>query len=499
MYSRVVTAIGISLCLLPALLLSQSRISDETQECLDCHLSATPGIVKDWETSRHFRTSPAEALAKAALERRVSSEDIPRNLANHVVGCYECHSQNPVVHRDNFEHFGYDINVVVSPNDCRACHVKEVEQYSSSKKALALDILRENPVYSLLVNNITRMKNVDNGTITHGKLSEHTRGQTCYACHGTQVEVDSMLTVETDFDDIEVPNLTNWPNQGVGRINPDGSFGACTACHPRHSFSIEIARKPYTCGQCHLEPDVPAYNVYQESKHGNIFTSLGSKMDFTPVPWTVGEDFQVPTCATCHNSLLVSPEGDVIAERTHDFGSRLWVRIFGLPYSHPQPKEGKTWIISNQDDLPLPTSFAGVPAEEYLIDSNEQSVRRNRMKSVCVSCHASSWTDKFITRIDSTNLLADQMVLSATKILQSAWDAGINDAANPFDETLELLWVRQWLYYANSVRYAGAMSGPDYAAFKNGWFDLTENLKAMEPGRDMQLSKKKGARGKSRK
>ena len=254
MYSRVVVAIGISLCLLPALLLSQSRISDETQECLDCHLSATPGIVKDWETSRHFRTFPAEALAKAALERRVSSEDIPRNLANHVVGCYECHSQNPAVHRDNFEHFGYDINVVVSPNDCRACHVKEVEQYSSSKKALALDILRENPVYSLLVNNITRMKNVDNGTITHGKLSEHTRGQTCYACHGTQVEVDSMLTVETDFDDIEVPNLTNWPNQGVGRINPDGSFGACTACHPRHSFSIEIARKPYTCGQCHLEP-----------------------------------------------------------------------------------------------------------------------------------------------------------------------------------------------------------------------------------------------------
>jgi len=29
------------------------------------------------------------------------------------------------------------------------------------------------------------------------------------------------------------------------------------ACHPRHGFSIEVARKPYTCSQCHLEPDVP--------------------------------------------------------------------------------------------------------------------------------------------------------------------------------------------------------------------------------------------------
>jgi hypothetical protein len=455
--------------------------------------------VGDWKTSRHAQTSPVQARNKNPLERRVSSDDIPRNLADRVVGCFECHSQNAEAHLDNFEHFGYDINVVVSPNDCQTCHAREVAEYSHSKKASALDILRENPLYSLLVNDITRMKDVETGVIVPGDLSEHAKGQTCYACHGTEVGVDGMLTIETDFDDIEVPNLTNWPNQGVGRINPDGSFGACTACHPRHSFSIEIARKPYTCGQCHLEPDVPAYNVYKESKHGNIFSSMGAKMDFASVPWTVGKDFQAPTCATCHNSLLVTPERDVIAERTHDFGARLWVRIFGLPYSHPQPKEGNTWIIRNQDNLPLPTSFTGVPAEEYLIDPREQTVRRNRMKGVCMSCHATSWTEKFISNIDSTNMLADQMVLSATKILQTIWDAGINDPANPFDESLELLWVRQWLYYANSVRYAGAMSGPDYAAFKNGWFDLTENLKAMETSRDMQLSNRRGSRGRLKK
>ncbi|HIC98731.1 MAG TPA: CBS domain-containing protein [Pyrodictiaceae archaeon] len=31
--------------------------------------------------------------------------------------------------------------------------------------------------------------------------------------------------------------------KGVGRVDPDGSLGTCTACHPRHQFSVEYARK----------------------------------------------------------------------------------------------------------------------------------------------------------------------------------------------------------------------------------------------------------------
>ena len=72
---------------------------------------------------------------------------------------------------------------------------------------------------------------------------------------------------------------------GVGRINPDGSKGACTACHPRHSLSIEIAKKAYTCAQCHLQPDVPAWDVYAESKHGDIFFHCSTNRNFTSVPW----------------------------------------------------------------------------------------------------------------------------------------------------------------------------------------------------------------------
>lgn len=68
----------------------------------------------------------------------------------------------------------------------------------------------------------------------------------CYECHGTEVKVSGLKKVSSGPLNVTVPNLLNWPNQGVGRLNPDGSRGACTACHPRHSFSIDIARKPYT-------------------------------------------------------------------------------------------------------------------------------------------------------------------------------------------------------------------------------------------------------------
>jgi hypothetical protein len=459
---------------------SLSPFSKETQECLDCHQNYTPGIVEDWLTSRHASTAPQMAIEKPPLERRVSSDTIPEALQSVAVGCYECHSLNPSAHEDNFEHFGYQVNVVVSPDDCRTCHSVEAEQYSNSKKAYALDILQKNPVYNTLVETITRVKEVNENKMVHLQASDNAKWETCYACHGTKVNVKGSKQVSTIFGDIDVPDLANWPNQGVGRANPDGSQGACTACHPRHSFSIEIARKPYTCAQCHLEPDVPGYNVYKESKHGNIFDSKKQDWNWENIPWIVGRDFRAPTCASCHNSLLITPDGEEIVSRTHDFGKRLWVRIFGAIYSHPQPKSGKTYDIKNKDDLPLPTTFNGELASEYLIDEKEQMLRQTEMKKVCQSCHGTSWVNGHFGKFETTVTESDKMVLSATKLLLEAWNQGLADQSNPFDEAIEQKWIAQWLFYANSVRYASAMSGPDYAAFKLGWWELTRNLQRMK-------------------
>lgn len=474
------------------------RLSEETEACLTCHESVSPGIVADWRDSRHATTTPAEALKKPALARRISAATVPETHASVAVGCYECHSLRPDKHADNFEHFGYRINIVVSPDDCATCHPTERDEYARSKKAHAIGNLRNNPVYHTLVKTVLGVEDYADGKLSAHLPSAAAEMDACFGCHGTEVKVVGMRKVDSPLGEIEIPQLSGWPNQGVGRINPDGSMGACTACHPRHGFSMEVARKPYTCGQCHLDPDTPAFNVYKESKHGNIFDSVGEKWNWDEVPWRIGKDFKTPTCATCHNALVTSPDGEVIAPRTHDFGARLWVRLFGPIYAHPQPKHGDTSVIRNRDGQPLPTTFDNVPASDYLITPAEQSARRAAMEKLCQGCHSSQWAkghfDKMHQTIDDTNA----MTLSATRIMQEAWEKGYADAANPFDEPIERMWIEQWLFYSNSVRYASAMSGPDYAAFKNGWWELTKNLRTMKEWLDEKKKselKKGGKKG----
>ena len=122
-------------------------ISDDTQNCLTCHREIHPGIVKDWENSRHGRMTPREGLKKTKLERRVSSEKIPGALAGTVVGCAECHTLNAGKHKDSFEHNGFQVHVVVTPEDCATCHGKEVQQYGQNLMAKAYGNLMNNPVY----------------------------------------------------------------------------------------------------------------------------------------------------------------------------------------------------------------------------------------------------------------------------------------------------------------------------------------------------------------
>ena len=477
--------------------LTTEGLSPSTQACIACHSQYTPGIVHDWMSSRHASTISAEAMKKPELELRISAKSLPEELSTYKVGCYECHSLNPKNHKDNFEHMGFRINVVVSPEDCRTCHPKEVTQFSGSKKANAIKNLMENSSYHAMVREMTGVKRLVKGTLITEKPTESTLHESCLGCHGTIVDVKRMKQITTPSGDIMVPDLTNWPNQGVGRKNPDGSFGACTACHPRHSFSIEVARQPYTCAQCHLEPDVPSWDVYKESKHGNIFFSKGGTWHLDAVPWTAGKDFTAPTCATCHNSLIVAPTGAIIAERTHDFGSRLWVRLFGLIYSHAQPVSGDTTVIRNTDNQPLPTTYDGFPASKYLIDAGEQRARLGRMKAICNACHNTDWINGHFARLADTIRETDMMTRTATDLMLDAWNSGLEDKSNPYDESIEQRWIKQWLFYANSIRYASAMTGaPDYASFKLGWWEMTNNLVEMQELIELKAAVKSMKKGK---
>jgi hypothetical protein len=151
-----------------------------------------------------------------------------------------------------------------------------------------------------------------------------------------------------------------------------------------------------------------------------------------------------------------------------------------LIYAHNQPRAGNTTTIKNKDGLPLPTTFTGEPASDYLIDEEERNRRLGMMKSICNSCHNIDWVNGHFEKLESTIKETNKMTLSATKLLFEAWDKGVADKSNPFDEYIEKLWVRQWLFYSNSIRHASAMTGaPDYTSFKLGWWELNQNIAEM--------------------
>jgi hydroxylamine dehydrogenase len=480
--SRRLTMIGIIVLLLAVS--AGGQVSEQTDECLVCHRSVTPGIVADWERSRHAITTVTLALEKDQVSRCISVNELPDSLARVSIGCAECHTLNANSHEDTFEHNGYMVHTVVTPLDCALCHSREQAEYDQNLMSHAHVNLSENAVYRSLIKSINGLQSVNKGQVIHHEPDAATNFESCYFCHGTRIGVEGLMTRDTDFGTMKFCNLTGWPNRGVGRINPDGSMGACTACHSRHQFTIRMARQPYTCAECHKGPDVPAYKVYSVSKHGNIYKSLKENWDFDAVPWVLGEDFTAPTCAVCHVSLVHNTEGEVVAQRSHRMNDRLQVRIFGLIYAHPHPRSPNTSVIKNTAGLQLPTELSGQIVPEYLIDEDEQVRRKETMQQVCRACHSSQWVDGHFELFDNTCDKTNEMTFTATQLLLTAWDEGLAQGlatgSSIFDEAIERKWVEQWLFYANTVRFSSAMAGADYGVFADGRWYMSKNIQEMK-------------------
>ena len=87
------------------------------------------------------------------------------------------------------------------------------------------------------------------------------------------------------------------------------------------------------------------------------------------------------------------------------------------------------------------------------------------------------------------------MTLTATRILLTAWEKGVarglSQKASIFDETIEKMWVEQWLFYANTTRFASAMAGADYGAFANGRWYLSKNIQKMVDWLELKTRMKK--------
>ena len=162
---------------------------------------------------------------------------------------------------------------------------------------------------------------------------------------------------------------------------------------------------------------------------------------------------------------------------------RLPWRIFGLIYAHPHPKSADTTIIKNRSGLHLPTDLTGQPAANFLIDAGERERRCKTMQSNCLACHSQGWVDEHWNRFENTIKTTNEMTLTSTKLMVRIWEKGIargqaqNDSI--FNEEIEKTWMEQWLFYANSTRFASAMVGADYGVFANGRWKMAKNVQEL--------------------
>ncbi len=370
--------------------------SAQTQACLACHgPMVTQAITEQWQGSAHARKG---------------------------VGCYECH-QAAKDSPTGFDHHGFHISVLVSPKDCGRCHAKETQEFEASHHAKAGDILGS-------LDNVL-------GEVIEGVPAANSG---CIQCHGSRVKP----LPGGKFD------AATWPNTGIGRINPDGSRGSCSACHSRHSFSAAIAREPENCGKCHLGPDHPQAEIYAESKHGIAYRANIGKMNLNSKHWVLGKDYSAaPTCATCH--MGATPD----LPATHDVGTRI------------------SWTLRPEVSQKL----------------DHWQAKRADMQKVCSVCHASDWVKNQYTQYDAVVDLYDNKFAIPAKAIMAKLYAAKKLTPTPFDEKIEWTYFEMWHHQGRRARMGAAMMGPDYTQWhgfyevaKTFYMDFLPEAEALLPG-----------------
>jgi hydroxylamine dehydrogenase len=435
-----------------AVVLGSVPAKAEEPDCVSCHKKATPAIVMEWEHSRHSGAG---------------------------VGCYECHraEQNEP---DAWKHQGQWISTLVTPADCGGCHSDEAAQFVVSHHARAGEIIQS--LDNVIAERICGMP---------GNNADAVNG--CWQCHGSIVgfRKDASGAVQRGAEGRPLLDPATWPNSGVGRLNPDGSRGSCHACHSRHDFNAALARAPENCGKCHMGPDHPQIEIYNESKHGIAFAANRGRMALDKDgDWVLGRDYSAaPTCATCHMGSYLGPDG-IVRGNSHDVGERIsWTlrpvvstRLNMVLYEdgtredYPEtralPKVGEAVKVSEK--YVADGKIASRDVEKKVAGLRTWEERRDGMKGVCANCHAGTHVDNFYEQFDDLVGLYNVKFAVPARDLMS--DLEIDEVLNPrspFGEDLGWTYYELWHHEGRRARHGASMMGPDYTHW-HGMYEVAK-------------------------
>jgi len=398
----VAAVVGIALLILaigqarsPAKETPANALAESQDQCVVCHRSATPGIVEQYSAS-------TMAVAK--------------------VGCRDCHevkADSP----EAVEHEGTFVIGSPTPAKCQRCHGPEVAQFYQSRHSLPAYVAVAGAT-ELSPGHMAMYQAIPEGSFAPDKMRH-----ALFALEGPDV---------TNFACLSCHN--------VGRPRADGSVGQCQKCHLRHTFSLEQARKPETCNACHIGPDHPQWEIYQESPHGIAYATSGDTWHWQAEAGTLTvKDFPAPTCAACHLS------GFGANGTTHDVGDRLTWYLFA-PISQRRP---------------------------------DWQTNQTHMQTVCRECHNEKFIQDFYTAADKATEAVNAWVKQSDDMMAPLKDKKLL-TDKPFDEPIDYTYFELWHHWGRTAKFGAWMQGPDYTQW-HGAYEVLSDLAELRQMVDEKL------------
>jgi hypothetical protein len=344
-------------------------------KCAECHLNQQFSVVHEYELSAHAR-------------RRIN--------------CLDCHQ--PAGGQDGHDHHGFVIAAHLTAANCRTCHERVYQQYLRSRHAAAA------------------------WAAVHGK-GDFTPEQLAFGERFHPGALDRPAHPLTKAEGPAAARSGCASCHSIGRPNPDGTVGTCTACHTRHTSSVEVARLPRTCGQCHMGPDHSQIEIYEESRHGVLFEAQHRLLNLAAPPaHLTTRDMFVPTCATCHLSGLNG------LASTHDTSERL------------------SWNLAAEVSDKRP-GYAAAQAH---------------MKDVCRSCHTTPLVDRAYGEAEEVLAATNEKVRAARAVVDGLRKDGLL-GGRPFEKPIDFAYFDLWHYYGRTAKHGAFMGGADFVQWHGNY------------------------------
>jgi hypothetical protein len=360
--------------------------------CAECHTNQQYSVVHEYELSVHARKH---------------------------VNCLECHE--PAAGQKGHDHHGFTITTQMTAANCKVCHGRIYEQFERSRHAAPSwaavygdkDFTPQQVAFSEKYHpgGCKRPPNA-----LAAKEGPTAIGAGCVKCHA------------------------------VGKPNADGSIGTCTACHARHTASVELARLPTTCGQCHMGPDHSQLEIYTESKHGVLYEAQHRLLNLRAEPSKLTtRDMFIPTCATCHMSGLNG------MNVTHD------------------PSERLSYLLAAEDSPKRPNYERGQAA----------------MKDVCLNCHTKPLIERIYQEAEKTVAVTNDKVRDARQIIEGLRKDGILTGPG-FSQPIEFAYFDLWHYYGRTAKHGAFMGGADFVQWHGNYPMLKSTVEMKAAATEMR-------------